>query len=288
MYSTSSTPPTPGTAGITDAYGTVAIQDVLNVKMGIFNGPCLRSARLDRNKTLFLDRSYLGYQQADRDVGLALDGDFTRVHWELAATNGFDGKTDGFGWAVGVDVDILGEMSDVEGAWGAQEGTNLNIGIYYSDDTSDYHAGDLLPDGTPATPGQSRDAATLSADATLVAGAFTVFAEVADYDKGVGAMLPDGTGTDLNNTPWSAGLAYLFGEVYEVAFRYDDLDVGQTGNPVLYDTKRYNFGINRYIAGHDVKWQLQFAFGDSKSSASSSAGKIGEHSIFSIGLALGF
>lgn len=262
-----------GTAGITDAYGRFGIGEYVDFKFGIFNGPSLRSASLDRNKTLFINRSFLGMQQSCSDAGLEVGGSFDRVNWSLAGTNGTDGKTDGFAYGIRIDVDLMGEMSDVEGAYGAQEGTNFNVGFVYTDDNS-----------KDAATGASMDLAQMSADATLVSGPFSVFAEVIDYDKHTGPYY-GGAMIDAKNTPWSAGASYLFGEEYEVGFRYDTWDAGQTSS--YYDTSRYNFVVNKYIDGHDIKWQLEFGFGDSKMTGTASD-KVGEHTIIAIALALGF
>lgn len=269
--------------GITDAYGKFRIGDYLGFKLGVFTGPSLRSASLDRNKTLFIDRSFLGRQQTCRDAGLEANGSFDRVHWAVAGMNGTDGRTDGWGYSARVDVDLMGSMSDVEGAYGAPEGTNLNIGFVYADDTAKTDAG------------ESQKLVQIAADATLVSGPLSVFGEVISYDKDNGpyykGTLADYQGTllDLDSTPWSAGASYLIGEDVEIGFRYDDYDVSQsTGIGDFYDTARYNFVANKYIDGHNIKWQLQFSMGDSKAQATTKAEKPGEHTIVSLALAIGF
>jgi hypothetical protein len=268
-----------GTAGLTDAYGSFEVGDYVDFKFGIFGAPSLRSAAVDRHKTLFLDRSFLGQQQSARDAGLSIGGNFSRVNWEVAVVNGMDGSAEGIAYSGRIDIDVMGKMSDCEGAYGAHEGTNLNIGVVYADDTMDSH--------DPAI----KDAYTqVSADATLVIGGFSVFAEIVDYDEnaGIDRSLDDDELIVGNNTPFSAGLSYLFGEEYEVAFRYDDWDVARSASEELFDTTRFNFGFNRYIIGHDVKWHVGYSFGDSKSTATNSADKVGEHGIFNVGLVLGF
>ena len=274
LYAPSGTPVgANGAAGIADAYGTFAIGEYVDFKMGIFRGPTLRSSGIDRNHTLFIERSFLGQQLSSRDAGLEIGGSFDRFHWALVAQNGMDGKTDGFAWGVDIDIDLMGEMSGNEGAYGAAEGTNLNLGLIYMDDTSDTAAG------------ASQKVAKLGGDVTLVTGPFSLFGEVIDYDTDTGPSI-GGMPIGVNNTPWSAGLGYLVGEEYEIAFRYDSLDVSDQTSP-YYDGTRYNFVLNRYIQGHDIKWQLQFGFGDSKASGTTSD-KVAEHTIIAIALALGF
>ena len=71
------------------------------------------------------------------------------------------------------------------------------------------------------------------------------------------------------------GLAYLFGSNYEVAFRYDDWDDDD-------ETTRYNVGLNRYIDGHDIKWQLNYSTGKSDKN------KENENDVIALGIAVGF
>ena len=241
-----------GVPGLTDAYGTFAIGEQVNGKIGIFRTPFLRSSLIDRNKTLFIDRSFLGGQYSQRDAGFGLSGEFSRINWEIAIQNGFDGNGEGWSWGGRVDMDVMGTSSNVEGGYNAAEGTNLNIGFAIQDDTSDATLG-----------GASRDSFQWGFDATLTMEAFSVFGEIVDRDEDVG-----------DNSPYSVGAAYLFGEQYEAALRYDDWDD-------LANTTRYNIVVNRYINGHDAKWQLQYSGGSSDVEAN-------EDSILSLGLALGF
>lgn len=241
-----------GTGGLTDAYGTFAIGEQVNGKIGLFRMPFLRSSLIDRNKTIFIDRSFLGGQYAARDAGFALSGQFSRVNWQFAIQNGFDGNGEGWGWGGRIDMDVIGTSSNIEGAYNAAEGTNLNVGFSIHDDTSDMTLG-----------GASRKAFEWGLDAYLTMEAFTLFGEMVDHDQDVG-----------NNTPYSVGGAYLFGENYEAALRYDDWDD-------VANTTRYTVGVNRYINGHDAKWQLQYSGGSSDVTTN-------EDSIISLGLALGF
>jgi hypothetical protein len=248
-----------GDAGLTDAYATFEIAEGVSGKMGAFRTPFLRSSLVDRNDTLFLNRSYLGGLNAGRDAGIALNGAFNRVNWQIAVQNGNDGTGEGWAYTGRVDMDVMGTSSNVEGGYNAAEGTNLNIGLAFSDDTSDDYT-------IPATPA-SRDAQRLALDATLTMSGFTLFAEMVDNDTSVG-----------DNSPYSIGAAYLFGENYEAALRWDDYDTNDN------DT-RYTIGVNRYINGHDAKWQLAYSGGGTDRTGSNDPQ---EDSVLTIGLALGF
>ena len=280
-------PDNTGYGGITDAYANIRIQDYVNVRMGVYNVATLRSSTVQRNHSLFLDRSFLGQQDSNRELGVGLFGNFSRVNWYLDLHNGYDGAAEGFGYAGRVDIDILGKLSEYEGAYGAREGTNLNVGIVYQDDSSDQLA-------TDPSPGQSRDASVFSADVTLTTGGFSVFGEASDYEKGVSPYYFNdflGAGTapiapgrisaaGQASTPWSVGGSLLFAEVYEFGVRYDNWDD-------LDKTKRYNLVMNRYVYGHEVKWQLQYSFGDSDGTGTSAV-QANEWGTLSVGLAVGF
>ncbi len=240
-----------GDAGLTDDYATFAIGEGISGKMGAFRTPFLRSSLIDRNDTLFVNRSYLGSQYAGRDAGIAINGEFSRINWEVALQNGSDGIGEGWLWGARVDMDVIGTSSNVEGGYNAAEGTNLNIGLAINDDTADDASGN------------SQDLMQLGIDATLTMSGFSIFGEMAEKDKDNG-----------DNSPYSIGAAYLFGENYEAALRWDDWDDADS-------TTRYNIGVNRYINGHDAKWQLSYSDGSSDVEAN-------ENAVLTLGLALGF
>lgn len=245
-----------GTGGLTDAYVSVGVTDGLDIKVGAFRRHFLHSGSIQRNQTLFINRSHLGSMYSSRDAGIALSGSFNRVNWEVTATNGNDGSTDEFSYSAHVDFDIIGSGSGNEGAYGAADGANLNVGLSYSDDDSETLAG---------------DAAALGGYANFTVGGFSAWAEMADQD----AEVDNGAGAgDDGATPYSFGLAYLFGSNYEVGLRYDDWDD-------TLETTRFNLGVNRYIDGHDIKWQLNYSSGSSDSEAN-------ENDVIALGIAVGF
>ena len=251
-----------GTAGLTDAYAHFGVGEQIDIKLGVFRRTFLRSSNVQRNHTLFVGRSRLGAANSFRDAGAAVSGAFDRLHWEVALTNGLDGATDGWAYSGHVDFDVLGTTSNSEGSYGAAEGTNLNIGVTYADDNS------------KAAGNVNLDNAQMAVDATLTSGGFTAFAEAIDQDKDVVLAAPTGA---TGNTPYSAGLAYLFGGGnYEVALRYDDWDDAMK-------TTRYTFGVNRYIQGHDIKWQLNFGSGSDDTTNGTN-----ENDVITLGLAVGF
>jgi hypothetical protein len=54
--------------------------------------------------------------------------------------------------------------------------------------------------------------------------------------------------------------SYLFTEMYEAAVRYEDADDAA-------DTSIISAGVNRYSAGHNLKWTAQFVTASSDTAA---------------------
>jgi hypothetical protein len=269
----------------------VNVADGLDLTIGAFNPKFLRSSDIQRNRTLSIDRSYLGGLYSDRDAGVALSGNFNRVNWQVTGTNGHDGSADSFAYSAHIDVDIIGTSSGNEGAYNSGDGANLNVGVTYADDSSDTTANDDFMAGGDGTGllvpgvalGTSRDARLIAGYATFTMGGFTAWGEIVDQDNDAtpsGFVGPLGSGA----TPWSFGLAYLFGGNYEVALRYDDYDNGATAsNPAGPGTTRYNLAVNRYIEGHDIKWQLNYSSGSDDTLTG-----VTENDVIALGIAVGF
>jgi hypothetical protein len=214
------------TAGITDAYVNVGFAEGVSVTIGGFRPVVTMSNSIDRNHTLFIGRSLIGTALASRDAGVGVNFGFDRINGQITLTNGSDGALDEFAYTAHADMDILGTSSGYEGAYGAAEGMNLNVGLTYGADEA------------------VDDSEYLALYANLVTGGFSVFGEMID----LGAALGD-------NSPYTIGAGYMFSEQYEAALRWNDLDDADS-------TTAYEIGLNYYIQGHDLKWQLNYSDGD--------------------------
>jgi len=261
----------PSTAGLTDAYVNVGFSEGVSITVGGFRPTVLASSSVQRNHTLFIERSYLGRQYAYRDAGAALNFGWDRINAQIAIMNGNSGSFDDLAYYLHADIDLLGTGSDYEGGYAALEGTNLNIGVTYTDDGSDVTAINAAGGGATKAAGDSRDATQLAFYATLATGGFTLWGEMVDQDDDV--VVAGGMGT----TPYSVGLGYMFGEQYEVAFRWDDYDT-------MDSITRYNFGLNYYVQGHDIKWQLNFASGSDDDLTNGNF----ENDVIALAIAVGF
>ena len=265
-------------ATLLDAYVDWTVGESVNVRMGNFRTPFLRSALIDRNRTLFTDRSVLGGIFAGRQAGLQISGDFEKVRWALAATNGFDGIGDELLITGRVEVDVLGDgAGGVEGAYGANNETNLTIGVAGSDE------------------GSHQDGQSFAIDAQFTAGPFSASAEFVDFDKGTGAAgaelfgfgwaglngapIAIGTADVSDTTPKAFTASYLFGEdQYEVAARFEDSDN-------LTEDVAVTVGLNRYIHGHDIKWSFSYTDYNTNNGVTAFVGDV---EVITVSLAMGF
>jgi hypothetical protein len=56
----------------------------------------------------------------------------------------------------------------------------------------------------------------------------------------------------LDVSPYDLTASYLFTEMYEAAIRYEDFDDADSTNVI-------SVGVNRYSAGHNLKWTAQYS-----------------------------
>jgi hypothetical protein len=228
-----------GDAVLKDAYIKWKLMDNISGTMGQFYIPTFRSATSDETKLLFLNRTLngtllrtVGIDGSGRDQGLMVGGGFEMLNFGVAVQDGLDGDIDEFRITLNVTADVMGKGAGaVEGAYGAAEGTNLSVGgFYHMDDGAGANGFDVF-----------------GVEAYFTMGALAVAGEFADYDA-------------LDVSPYSVTASYLFTEMYEAAVRYEDADDAA-------DTSIISAGVNRYSAGHNLKWTAQFVTASSDTAA---------------------
>lgn len=216
-----------GDASLRDAYVDWKITDGITGRWGRYKMPFVRSGLISRQKLLFLQKTVIGDALDSRDLGVAVSGQFEMVNFWINAQNGLDGITKDMFYNARVTFNVMGDgVAQIEGAYGAGDALGLTVGGAIGEDSS-------LDDGL-----------VWALEAALTSGPFSIAAEIADFDAQIGGDLAD-------STPWDATISFLFTEMYEIAFRYEDLDND-------FDEVHYTAGINRYVAGHDIKWTLQY------------------------------
>jgi hypothetical protein len=224
------------TAGVIDAYTTFSITDQVAVQVGFFRPPVLNDSLRDENEFLFIDRTVSGDIWAFRDQGVLFSFAFDQFSAWLGAQNGNDSQGDDLTLTGRVEFNAMGQgASSTEGAYGATDENSLNLGAGYWDD-------DNLTDGTAIT-----------FDADFNRGPMYAAASLVDYDDGI-------AGAFGGETPWDATFSYMFApDEWEAAVRWEDFDDTN-------DTTMLSAGVNYYVEGHDVKWQLNYSTIDSDAS----------------------
>ena len=233
-----------GQAGITDAYVNVGFAEGVSLTIGGFRPTVTMSNSIDRNHTLFVGRSAIGTAYAGRDAGLGLNFGWDRINAQLTYMNGTDGLTDEAAYTLHADMDILGSSSGYEGAYGAAEGTNLNVGVTLGED------------------GATDDSDYFAIYANLVMSGFSLSGEMLSNGEAIG-----------DNSPYVATAGYMFNEQYEAAIRYTDFDNATS-------TTTMDLGLNYYIQGHDLKWQVNVSSLDDD--------VVDGGTVIAVGLAAGF
>jgi len=231
-----------GTADLKDAYIKWKLMDSISATMGQFYVPTSRSATRDETTLLFMGRTTIGAllndgygselattildaaggDVAGRDQGIMVSGSFEMVSFGVAIQNGLDENADELRITLNATADVMGKGAGaVEGAYGSAEGTNLSVGGYYH-----------MDDG--AFLGEGND--VFGAEAYFTMGSLAVSGEFADFDA-------------LDSSLWNITGSYLFTEMYEASVRYEDND--DAGDQI-------SVGVNRYSAGHNLKWTVQY------------------------------
>ncbi|MCB9914720.1 MAG: hypothetical protein H6828_06160 [Planctomycetes bacterium] len=228
-----------GNAFIEDAWAAFQAGEEITATMGRFKSPFLRSGVVEARDLLFITRTRNGVFWSVRDQGAMLNGDHGRVHWAAALQNGADGTVEDWLTTLNLKVNVVGEDElPWEGAYDAGPGTRASLGVSMADDAS-------LGDGT-----------VWALDAYLVHRGISLQAEWLDYGMGYDSTF---VGEQRGGTqPWSVTASYMIvPKTYELAVRFDDFDDRNT--PLDFKRQTLSFGVNRYISGHDAKWQLQYS-----------------------------
>jgi len=229
----------PGRLDLQDAWLSVPVSDEIALTMGQFKIPLLRSGLVEARDLLLIARTRNGIFWSRRDRGVMANGHHGRFHWALAGQNGADGISDRWVMTASARVNVIGERElPWEGAYGAHSLTRLTFGMGVSND-------DASSNGTAA-----------AVDAYLVHKRFSFQAEWLDYARDYTVIDPlEQYGS---TSPWSVTASYMLQpDKYELAVRYDEFD--DVHEPRDLRRRTLTVGINRYIEGHDLKWQLNYA-----------------------------
>jgi len=248
-------------AKLLDAWGAVTVAESFKVTMGRFRQPFTQSGLVDRNRTLFIDRTVLGDRYAARDEGAMLSGKFSMVGWYLAAQNGLDARADEYLFTGRVTVDILGEGAGYNAmtAYGAPEGTNVTVAAAFSSE------------------GAVEEGDQFGGEVYLTSGPFFLGGEIVSLGDGLASE----DGTTGSATPWDIVAAYLIANQYEIAIGWQEFDRSFSATDPTDSDRAYTAAINWYHDDWDTKWTLQWQRLDSRDD-------LNDADIISVGLTVSF
>lgn len=204
--------------------------------IGLLRAPLLRTQLLPETTNLFIVRTRNAYLLTPREAGVRIDQELDSARVSFAVQNGADSEIDNLRLSIRGEWDALGQPTpDAEGAYGAPADLAATVGLALTNDES-------LDGGGVA----------LLFDLAVVSFPWSLQFEVVDYDEGYTSPIFYPDDLEGDSTPWSLTASWVFLERWEAAVRYEDYDEALKQREVL------SIGVNRYIAGHDLKWQLNY------------------------------
>lgn len=256
-----------GTAVLLDAYGQLNFTENFSMQMGNYKTPFLASQMRSEKRELFLDRTFIGGGSVgnlpqfadptaigtDRDAGVMFFGNFAdAIGWWISLQNGQDATANNYRLTGRLAWDAMGEGAGqmVDGAYNSGDGTNVTIAVAYTEDSSETDA-----TGAPL-PSMGNDTEQIGGEIYITSGPFYLGGEIVSNGENLG-----------DNTPFTVTGSYLFNGDWELALRYqgqDDTPVDFNGDGTIgagddLAESTASIVINRYVSGHDVKWQAQYA-----------------------------
>jgi len=258
-----------------DAWLSSHLSEEVSFTIGQFKTPFLRSGLVEARDLLFLVRTRNGVFYSRRDRGVMLSGGHGRFNWSFALQNGYvDEMTDDRTLTTfQTSIDVIGsEALSWEGAYGSESKTRLAVGSSFSQDHT------------------KSNGAAVAVEANLVHKRLSLQGEYLHYGSAYShpGLLPADLAEQRGSTsPFSITTSYmLVPRKYELALRYEDFD--DRRSPFNYQRRNVTFGINRYIEGHDIKWQFNVAYAH-KGGSSSALVHDGPHDMtYGLGLTASF
>lgn len=231
------TGPGGGSGTLEDAYVTMPLPGDLQLTVGQFKAPVLRSGLVMDDRTLFFQYSFLGSIFEVRDQGVMLEGKWDdRLRAAIAVQDGVVGGDDDHAFVGRVAFDLAGTgVPLVEGAYGAPEELCATI------------AAAVLEDKTIS------DGVLIAFEGAMTYDRLSVAAELVTaedgYDDQVVVDSGDFRSQIGNATPWGVTASYMLRDDFEAAYRIDFLDTPD-------DRHVQTLGGTYYLDGHDLKWQF--------------------------------
>ena len=233
--------PNQGAADLKDAFIKWKPTDGVDLQMGRFKNPVLRSMLVVDNRLLFVKRTLIAQAFDDRFIGIMGSTRLAdMLQLQLAAQNSGADHTDEMKFTVRGEFDVLGKAPNMaEGAYGAADSNNLAVAAFYQEDT------------------QADFGTSVGFEATLTMGPFYVSGELVMLDEGVdnGDIFGGSSKLQADTTPWDVTGAWMISDNWELAARYEDLDATNGLTQVT-------SAVTYYVSGHDMKWGFLYILQD--------------------------
>lgn len=234
-------------AYVEDAYADWECGTYATARIGKFKANVLRSATIDPEDTLFIDRTVMGSAFDMWDEGISAFGSQENVDWSASIQNGPSGTEVDHAYSLRLAYDFGMGAGAFEGARDGNDDFNATVGA-------------ALTNTTAQSTGDS-DNTSFWFDLNGNYQQFGFGAElgIVDNDDGgrpvsndwgvLGDTIP--VFLDDDSTPFAFTGSYLINPEIEVGARFEDLDDDQ-------DTTVITIGASYYRNGSNAKWQAQF------------------------------
>jgi phosphate-selective porin O/P len=248
-------------AQVENAWLAFPLRPDFAVRIGLYDAVFSRNALTSDSKLLLMDRSLIKDELttiglADNTVGVLVHGRPLGGHAEYSAgvfdNLAFDEagtptarQADGvmmmgrFVWHL-LDPAPHGGYADYQSSYLGQ-GRRLSIGL---------NAG-YLPD---ARQGDEFDIKAWGADLFFNRNALTIEGEFDEYVEQKRAKL------NIDGTGWYLQSGYLLHPTFELAARYQELDIDDVGGLFANSHRWTSVGVNVYMRGHSLKMQTDYTF----------------------------
>lgn len=221
--------------------------------MGQFKPMTLRSANVNPENQLFINRTALGSSLDFWDNGLSVSGNWEQqLDWWFGLMNGTSSVNRDhlyilrLAWALGAGAGMF------EGAVGSTDQLNATIGLTWLHDdgigdtnADDSHDNDVFLldfNGAVSNVGFGFEVADIAEDAGLLV----------DEDF---SFLGSAKVFESDSTPWNVTVSYLLNPEWEFGVRWESLDNGSGGGP---DNEILSVVANWMRGGNAGKWQIQY------------------------------
>jgi hypothetical protein len=195
------------------------------IRAGQFRPPFLGSSQYEDSELIFVNRTFNGEVWDFYDQGAVLQGKWAFLRGWASMQNGIDNAGNQYAFTARGMIDVLGEGAgyEHEGALGAPPSPQLSIGAaaYYDQTTT--------------------NASSQSIEGHFTWNRFCAESELVDNGNGLG---------DLYS--WGTTASFLITDTIEIAARYEAFRRND-------DSAMWRFGVDKYIKGHEIKWQAELA-----------------------------